>query len=88
MDLTGSRVGEKFCGIRCGWDGFRIRPSRLVQVVRPVVCSCVGHLREMLAGILVVGGEGLIICHPSALGYVAGRSCDALRVTPLTLNIL
>lgn len=66
----------------------RLRPSRLVQVVRPVVCRGVGHLRDMLAGIVAVRGEGLVIRHPSACGYVAGRSRNALRVTPLTLNVL
>ena len=58
----------------------RLRPSRLVQVV----CRGVGHLRDMLAGIAAVVGEGLVIRYPSGRGYVAGPSRDALRVTPQT----
>lgn len=39
----------------------RLRLSRLVQVIRPVVCRGVGHLRDMLASIVAVGGVGLVI---------------------------
>ena len=42
----------------------------------------------MLAGIVDAGGEGIVLRHPTAHGYKAGRSRHALRVTPLNLCLL
>jgi DNA ligase-1 len=51
-------------------------------------CNGPGHLRSMLCELVEAGGEGLVLRHPTAKGYHAGRSVHALRVTPLNLNIL
>lgn len=65
-----------------------LRLPPVAQVVRPVVCRGVKHLRTMLRDIVTLGGEGLVIRHPTATGYRPGRSSHALRVTPMTLNTL
>jgi len=38
--------------------------SRIVEAVRLIVCRGVGHLSNILAGIVEHSGQGLVICDP------------------------
>lgn len=61
------------------------------EVWNPVaseVCGDVRHLTLSLRRVVDGGGEGIVLRHPTAKGYDLGRSRNALRVTPLNLNIL